>query len=325
MIAVNRVSADSDDHIALAELIMLRRLDRAERVADAGNSEDGPKLARLCFRDAVAPRERLLPSLAGEQLQALFALDVVQTHDRIHVQHVVNPGHVLVADALNVVSAVAVVIKRRALDRFEADNAQIGPDLLQTVAGSDRSRAAHRRTERRNRAIADAPLFQLGGEFDDGIASDVIVKPVVSHHFELVQDANIRVPAQFPGLVINLFDVRFYAVSLDHLRAVALDALESLATHPLRQDDYGPCAEAASHPRAANTVIAGARPDHRVSVNINLTEEQRLSQHRIRRAYLVRAGGKIAPVQDHDRRVNAGQFRGQNLVFDTVVRATPRD
>src|SRR5262245_39314770 len=66
MIAVNRVSADSDDHIALAELIMLRRLDRAERVADAGNPEDGPKLARLCFRDAVAPYERLLPGLTSE-------------------------------------------------------------------------------------------------------------------------------------------------------------------------------------------------------------------------------------------------------------------
>src|SRR5215510_14483426 len=102
---------------------MLRRLDRAERVADARNAEDGRKLARLRFRDAVAARQRLLPGLAGKQLQSLFALEVVQSHDRVHVQYVVNPSHMLVTDPLNIVAAVAVVIKRRALDRFETDNA----------------------------------------------------------------------------------------------------------------------------------------------------------------------------------------------------------
>src|SRR5262245_45310325 len=325
MVAVNRVRADCDDHVSFAEPVMFRSLDRAERVADARNAEDGCDPQRLLLRDAVAPRNRLPPRLAREQLQSFFALDVVQTHDRIHVHHVVNPGYVLVADALNVVSAVAVVIKRRALDRFEADDAHVGPDLFEAVAGRNRPGAAHRRAERRDGAVADALSLQIGGQLGDGIARDVIVKPVIAHRLELIEDANVGIAAQFPGLVINLFDVRFDGVSSDHMRAITLDALEPLAAHPFRQDDDRPSADSPAHPRAADAVVAGARPDDRVPVNVHLAEEQRLRQHRIGRADIVRAGGKIAPIQNHDRRGNAGQIRGQNFIFDVVVRAAPRN
>jgi hypothetical protein len=92
----------------------------------------------------------------------------------------------------------------------------------------------------------------------------------------LIQDANVRITAQFPGLVVNLLDVRFDAGSFDRLRAVTFDSLESLAAHALRQDDDGSRADAPSNPRAADAVITGARPDDCVPVNVNLAEEQRL-------------------------------------------------
>src|SRR5262249_43023231 len=138
--------------------------------------------------------------------------------------------------------------------------------------------------------------FQLRGEFDYGIPGDVIVEPIVPHCLELIQDANVLIAAQLPGFVVNLFDVRFDPGSLDQLRAVALDALEALAAHPFRQDDDGSGAHAPSHPSAANAVIAGARPDDHVLINVNLTEEQRLGQHRVGGPDLVGAGGKIPPV-----------------------------
>src|SRR5687767_7721061 len=96
----------------------------SQDVTDAGDPENGAEAPKRFLRDSISPGERFLAGGSAENLQAFFARDVVQTHDRVHVEHVVNPGHVLVADPLDIVSAIAVVIQRRALDGFKTDDSR---------------------------------------------------------------------------------------------------------------------------------------------------------------------------------------------------------
>ena len=64
------------------------------------------------------------------------AVDGIGQHrdDDVVVVDVVDPRDVLVADALDVVPAVAVVEERGALHRLEAHNLVLEPDLLEAVA-----------------------------------------------------------------------------------------------------------------------------------------------------------------------------------------------
>src|SRR6185503_13183246 len=117
------------------------------------------------------------------------------------------PRYVFVADSLNIVPAIAVVIKRRTLYRLETHHPNIGPHLLEPVACRDRSRAAHRRTEGLYSAISYSLFSKFGRKFDDGVTCYMIMKAVVAHYLELVQDADSRVPPEFPGLVVNFLYV----------------------------------------------------------------------------------------------------------------------
>ena len=140
----------------------------------------------------AVPLDHGLPSgFLDQELQSLLALDVIDTHDRIHVHHVVDPGDVFVADALDVVTAVAVPVERGTLDGFEADDLVIGPDLLQAVTGCDRSGGAHRGRVGRYLALPNALFRQLRGEFYERIPRDIVVETVVTHHLELIQHAHL--------------------------------------------------------------------------------------------------------------------------------------
>ena len=139
-------------------------------------------------------------------------------------------------------------------------------------------------------------LLQLRRQFDNRVAGDVIVKAVVAHHLELVEDADIRVAGAQPvGLVVDFLDVALRARRLDDRRAVAFDPLEALAAHAFRQHDDAFAAHAPADPRAADAVVAGRRPDERVYFGIDFAKQFLFEQHGIGRADLVAAGRKFLP------------------------------
>ena len=160
VIAIQRVGRHRDDHVACAEAVVFRRLDRAEDIANAADAEQALKLFDQRRIDAVALDQHRASGRFGQHLQALLAFHVVDAHQRVHIEDVVNPGDMLVADALNVVRAVAVVVERRALGRLQTDDFVIRPDLLEPIPGGDRPGAAHRRDEGGDFAVADAALLQ---------------------------------------------------------------------------------------------------------------------------------------------------------------------
>ena len=61
-----------------------------------------------------------------EQAHELHRLLVVDGRNQVGVAHVVNPRHVLVADALDAVLAEAELQQGRALQRFGGDDAMSG-------------------------------------------------------------------------------------------------------------------------------------------------------------------------------------------------------
>ena len=166
---------------------------------------------------------------------------------------------------------------------------------------------------------------KLRRQFDDGVAGDVVVEAIVAHHLELIEDADIGVAgAQAVGFVVNLLDVALRAIGLDDLRAVAFDALETLAAHAFRQDDEALAAHPPADPRAADAVIARRGPDKRMDFGIDFAEQFLFEQHRIRRADLVAAGRKFLAVDHDDLGIDAGQRFGQDDVIDLVVRSHAR-
>ncbi len=74
-----------------------------------------------------------------EQRQALF---IVDRRDHVGVADVVNPRHVLVADAFDAMAAEAELVERRALQRLGGDDAKLRMHRPQEIAGGDRAGAA---------------------------------------------------------------------------------------------------------------------------------------------------------------------------------------
>ena len=86
--------------------------------------------------------EQRLPGRLVEQAEQRQALLIVDRGDHVGVADVVNPRHVLVADAFDAMAAEAELIERRALQRFGGDDAKLRMHGAQIVAGRDRAGAA---------------------------------------------------------------------------------------------------------------------------------------------------------------------------------------
>jgi hypothetical protein len=174
-------------------------------------------------------------------------------------------------------------------------------------------------------AVADALLAEAGGERGHGRARHLVVEAVVAHYLELVQHPDVGILSKLPGLVVNLFDVRLASPGLHHLGAVALDELEPLAAHALGKHHQTAAAETPAHPGAADAVVAGAGPDETVSSRIDRALDDELGEDRVGRSHLVAAGGKVAAVDDDDRRLDARDLPRHDEVPDFVVRPVPVD
>jgi len=168
-----------------------------------------------------------------------------------------DPRHVLVADPLDVMPAIAVVEQRRALDRLQADDLVLRPDLLEPVACGDGSGAAHRRYKGADSTLADPFRCQLSSQLDNGVAGHVVVKAIIAHHLKLVEDTYVGIrPAQFPGLVVDLLDIALAARGLDHLRTIGFDQIKALLAHLCGQNNNTSISHAPADPGPADPVVA---------------------------------------------------------------------
>ena len=131
------VGRHRQDHIVGAEPVIAGRLDRREHIAQRGQSEVGQ--ARDQSGVDAAPLDQVLAPLVGvEQGQQLVGMQVADRGDHVGVHHVVDVGHVLVADALDVVFAEAVVEQRRTLGGLDGDDAR-AEFFLEVIAGRQRA------------------------------------------------------------------------------------------------------------------------------------------------------------------------------------------
>ena len=77
-----------------------------------------------------------------KQPQQPLGVLVVDVDDHVGVLHIVDPGDVFVADALDAVVAEAVFQNGGALKGLAHRQLQAGVDLLEVVAAADGARAA---------------------------------------------------------------------------------------------------------------------------------------------------------------------------------------
>ena len=132
------VGQNGADDIVLGQLIVLGHLDAAQDVCDAGDAEPGE-----LFDELVGELELFLEVLLAlcrvEKAQQTLGILVVDGDGHVSVLHVVDPGDVLVADALDAVAAEAVIQDRRALERFAHAELHAGITFLEEVARAHRT------------------------------------------------------------------------------------------------------------------------------------------------------------------------------------------
>ena len=277
--------------------------DRGEDVADPADAEEAHEAACEPRLDTCGLERR---AALLQQLQALQALEVVHAHQQVRGPHVVDPGHVLVADPLDAVGAEPDVVERRALHRLDGDDPDVGVSRAQALARRDRARRAHRRDER-----GDVEAERVD-HLLRRVCRAVEVEAVVPELLELVEDPGSGVGAQLADLVVDLLDVRLAARRRDHVRAVAADLLEALGAHLLRQHHERAVAHARPDPGPADPEVPGRGEHERVLARRAGAVELLLDQDRVRRSDLVRAGREVAAREHHDRGTDAGQRLGQD-------------
>ena len=169
-----------------------------------------------------------MPGRFIEQPEQRHALFIVDCGYCIGVPYVVNPRHMLVADAFDTMAAEAELIERRALQRLGGDNLRMGMAYSQAVAGANRTCAASGRNVSRQ-AVA---RFQVGKDLFDHPAGHVIVPSGIAEFLELIEDHALGAgTANLPALVVDFLHIRFATGRGNHLGADLLEPLKPLATH----------------------------------------------------------------------------------------------
>ncbi len=249
-VAVEAVGGHGHHRLPGAEAEVGGRPDRGEDVADAAGAEDVSPAPRALGVDPLR-LERRLPLL--EELEALEALEVVHAHQQVRGPHVVDPGHVLVADPLDPVGAEPDAVEGGALHRLRGHDAQPRVAGAQALSRRDRPRRAHRGDEGSRLETERAhDLFRRR-------RGAVEVEAVVPDLLELVEDPVRGLRAQLAHLVVDLLDVRLAARGGDHVGAVAADLLEALGAHLRGEDDERAVAHARADPGARRSRSSRSR------------------------------------------------------------------
>ncbi len=149
--------------------------------------EESPKSSQAPAFGFGNPKtlKEAVPGLLVEEAQEAEAILVVDRGHGVGIADVVHPGDVLVADALDPMSAKAVEKERRALPRLGGDDAEPGMKGLEIVARGKRPGRAGRGDES-GRASRSRPagFKRLLGRR----SGDLIMKEGIAELGKLVED-----------------------------------------------------------------------------------------------------------------------------------------
>ena len=286
------------------ELEVLRELDRADHVADARDAE--PVQLRRGARSATpaSRRGRLAAGLLVEEADEAHRQLVVDADRGVGVAEVVDPGDVLVADALDAVVAEAVLEDGRALEGFgHGDAWRRG----RCRAGRSPSRGCPREPEERTAPATRSPGPRDGAE---GLlhrgAGDGVVPEVVRQLVELVEDDGLGAGAlELGALVEDLLDVGLAAGRRDDLLGHGLEPLEALLRHARGKDGDAGAGEEAGDVGPAAAVVARARPDRLLGRRVEAARDELGQEAGEGGADLVRPGGEPLADEADDARLGA--------------------
>ena len=151
----------------------------------------------------------------------------------------------------------------------------------------------------------------------------VVVAEVVAELAELVEHEVARILGELVAGVVDLLHVRLGAVRADHVvvrvLAPALEPVEPLLAHALRQDRHAPAGHDPADGDAASCVVAGRRPDRPVTGGVELPGHDPRCEAGVRSEHLVGRDHREAVAEhDDDRALDAGQLGGQHDVLGHV-------
>ena len=300
------VCEDGDHHVLLREFVIFRHFYTAEHVGDAADAQPGQLFHQL--RVQARPGAQVLLAGCGvEEAQEPLAVLVVDGDGHVGVLDVVDPGDVLVADALNAVSAEAVVQDGGALEGLAYGQLQAGIALLEEVPGAHGPGGAGGEAGP-GEAVAGA--FDGLEEVREGLAGDVVVPEGVAHLLELVEDHHGGVLPELPGLVENLLDVALTAGGGDDLPGDLAEPVEALPAHLRGEDGHAVAGEELAVERAAPAVVAGGGPDGVVAGGVELAGDQAGDQAAEGGPHLVAPGGEPLARHGEDAAGHAGEGGG---------------
>ena len=302
---LHAVSEDGEQHVVLVQLEVLGHLDGGEHVADATDAQEAELLNGVLVHAQAG--EVALAFRLVEEAQDAHAVFVIDGRHGVGVADVVNPGHVLVADALDAVVTEAVHEQGGALDGLGGHDLGARVQALEVVPGGDGAGAARGADVASKAGLVRA---QTGEHILDGRARDVVVPHGVTVLLELVEDQVLGVSLQLPALVVDLFHVALAARGRDDLGADLGQPGEALLAHVLRQDGDGGAAQHGGVEGAAATVVPGRGPDSLVVVRVELAAHQARHEAREGGADLVGAGGEVLPDQADNAGLHTGDGAG---------------
>ena len=293
-------------HVVGGELVILGHLDAAQHVGDAGDAQPGQLLDELVVQAQLVLHVGLALG-AVKQPQQTLAVLVIDGDGHIGVLHVVNPGDVLVADALDAVAAEAVVEDGGALQRLAHAQLQVGIALLQQVAGG------HGAGRAGGKAGAGQPLSRLLHRLEQvgqGPARHVVVPQGVAHLLKLVEDHHGGVLLQLPGLVKDLLHVGLAARGGNDLPGDLAEPVKPLLGHLRGQDGHAVHRQQLGVEGAAAAVVAGGGPHGVVIIGVKLTGDQPGGQAAEGGAHLVAPGGEPLARHGDDAAGHAAEGAG---------------
>jgi hypothetical protein len=307
MVQVHRVGGDGEKNVVFAHLKIFSHFDRGQHVGYTREAEQ-VQLTYQTLRHTLFHQHGLSIFLI-EQPGNIDHGVVVDGHHQVGIAHVVDPRHVLVADAFDAVRPESVLKQGRALQGFARGDLAAGEDLLHIIAAGDGARRTGGRSDAAEHVAGAGEALE---GLLHGVTGDLVMPQVVAELLELVEDHQVLPRgAQFLAHVEDLLDVGLAARRLDRLAGDLRQPLEALARHALRQDGDGFAAQQRGIIRAAPAVVAGGGPDRLLRRRVELTGHQPRDEAGEGRPHLVRAGREPLADDGDDARRDAGQRGGQ--------------
>ncbi|MNM92147.1 hypothetical protein D3C81_1044690 [compost metagenome] len=306
------VGGHGKDQVVGAQAIVPGQFDGADDIGPPRDPDAGQGIEQV--RVEVLPLMQI--GSAGcrveEQVQCIAAVVRYADHD-VGVHHVVNQGDMLVADALDVVFAIAVREHRGAFERLHRSDARAVAGFQQVPRGK-RARGTCC-ADKGIQAQSWRCLPETGVDPAHGFAGAGVMRKVVAELRELVQDHGVVFPREQRALVVDLLDVALGTRRPHDVRRVrhpALEPVEAFAAHAFRQYRDAAAAQNSGYRHTAAAVVAGGRPNRTMTARVEAARHQALYQAAVGRQHLMRPNHRKAMANGHDDPgLDPGNFPGQ--------------